>query len=419
MEITTHLREERCVLELNGRLDANWSDHVGQAIETAIRSGHHQLDLDFDRIHYVSSAGLRVLIKYFKQLKTARGSLRIVRPTEEALAILNLAGLSSLLLAAQAPAHDPAATATATAAPHQWQHDGVDFSRHPLDPAARLSLQLAGHPEHFASGTLNAETTTLLRCQPDVLALGLGAFGHRPDDIRTRLGESLAVAGTALTMPTDGSSVPDYQVTEASLIPELSLAYGLIARGTFRHLLRFEAAASPRGTLGLSSLIETAFSQTDSPSLGFTLLAETAGVVGATLRRSPALAQGQSPWDFPSIRDWLSFTTERTDERSLILVTGFALRHPSLDQAPFFRPLGPDPAVHAHCHAAVFPYRPLPKGNLDLHETMASLMATESAQTVLHLMSDDRPFEGLGETDLMRGACWVAPLQDAPSPTAP
>ena len=34
MEITTHIHEERCVLELNGRLDANWSEHVGQAIET-------------------------------------------------------------------------------------------------------------------------------------------------------------------------------------------------------------------------------------------------------------------------------------------------------------------------------------------------------------------------------------------------
>ena len=82
MEITTHIHEERCVLELNGRLDANWSEHVGQAIETAIRSGQHHIDLDFGKIHYVSSAGLRILIKYFKQLKSARGSLRIVRPTD-------------------------------------------------------------------------------------------------------------------------------------------------------------------------------------------------------------------------------------------------------------------------------------------------------------------------------------------------
>jgi hypothetical protein len=28
----------------------------------------------------------------------------------------------------------------------------------------------------------------------------------------------------------------------------------------------------------------------------------------------------------------------------------------------------------------------------------------------MHLMADERRFEGVGETDLMRGACWVGPL---------
>jgi hypothetical protein len=53
----------------------------------------------------------------------------------------------------------------------------------------------------------------------------------------------------------------------------------------------------------------------------------------------------------------------------------------------------------------------LPKGNLKLQETIAILLGTESAQTVLHLLADERQFEGVGQTDLMRGACWVGPLQ--------
>ena len=438
MEITTHIHEERCVLELNGRLDANWSEHVGQAIETAIRSGQHHIDLDFGKIHYVSSAGLRILIKYFKQLKSARGSLRIVRPTADALEILNLSGMSSLLVhhpsttpapptspaAASATAHASAtapapAPAPATAPPREWQHEGVAMAAYELDPQARLTLELLGHPENFGQGSLQAAESTVVRCASDVIAVGLGAFGRHADDTRTRFGESLAVAGTALSMPTDGSSLPDYQVTEASLVPELSLLYGLVARGAFRHLLRFEAAASPRGTLGLSSLLNAALETTATGAAGFVILAESAGLVGATLRQSPALADGRSPWEFPAIRDWLSFTTERTDERAVILITGFAVRTPSPATASFLRPLGSTAAaLLAHCHAAVFPYRPLPKGRLDLMESVTSLLGTDSAQTVLHLMSDDRPFEGLGETDLMRGACWVGPLDDPSTPRA-
>ena len=438
MEITTHIHEERCVLELNGRLDANWSEHVGQAIETAIRSGQHHLDLDFGKIHYVSSAGLRILIKYFKQLKSARGSLRIVRPTADALEILNLSGMSSLLVhhpsptpapptspaaspaaaSATSPATAPA-TAPAPAPPREWEHEGVAMAAYELDPQARLTLELLGHPENFGQGSLQAAESTVVRCASDVIAVGLGAFGRHADDTRTRFGESLAVAGTALSMPTDGSSLPDYQVTEASLVPELSLLYGLVAQGAFRHLLRFEAAASPRGTLGLSSLLNAALETTATGAAGFVILAESAGLVGATLRQSPALAGGRSPWEFPAIRDWLSFTTERTDERSVILITGFAVRTPSPATAPFLRPLGSTASpLPAHCHAAVFPYRPLPKGRLDLMESVTSLLGTDSAQTVLHLMSDDRPFEGLGETDLMRGACWVGPLDDPSTPRA-
>ena len=41
MEIIQQPREGRLELQLKGRFDANWADHVGSAIELAIRAGHH------------------------------------------------------------------------------------------------------------------------------------------------------------------------------------------------------------------------------------------------------------------------------------------------------------------------------------------------------------------------------------------
>jgi hypothetical protein len=91
------------------------------------------------------------------------------------------------------------------------------------------------------------------------------------------------------------------------------------------------------------------------------------------------------------------------------------------ETASFMRPIGPGTQAHGHFHAAVFPYRPLPKGRLELPETVASVLGTESAQAVMHLLADEREFEGLGQTDLMRGACWVGPLRflDQESQTKP
>jgi hypothetical protein len=39
-------------------------------------------------------------------------------------------------------------------------------------------------------------------------------------------------------------------------------------------------------------------------------------------------------------------------------------------------------------------------------------MAVDRAQTLLHLLTDDREFEGLGQSEFMRGACWIGPLAE-------
>src|SRR6266700_3366351 len=97
MEIISHTREGRRELQLNGRLDANWADHLGNAIEYAIRAGQHHIDLDLAEVNYLSSAGIRVLLKYLRQLKAAHGALRVVRTTEPILAVLQLSGIAGLL----------------------------------------------------------------------------------------------------------------------------------------------------------------------------------------------------------------------------------------------------------------------------------------------------------------------------------
>lgn len=417
MEILSQLRQGRLELELQGRFDANWAEHVGNAIESAIRAGHHQIDLDLLKVNYLSSAGVRVLVKYFKRLSDARGALRIVGITEAVLSVLQLSGLAPLLVAGTPTADEaqgrrfPAASGHPQDDAQRWQRNGVVFELYEQLSGGVLDGQLHGRPEDFTTGQLSSAQSNRVRFEADAFGLGLGAFGGGPDEARGRFGEFLAAAGTAVTQPTDGSSVPDFLVTESRFVPEVNLLYGITARGRFSRLLRFEAGSSDRRVVALSELVEAALENMQISAAGFTILAESAGVVGATLRQSPALAAGRSPWNFPEVRDWLSFTTERADDRSVVLIVGFADREPLSDTARFLRRMGPNTPAQGHFHAAVFPYRPLPKGNLDLKESVAGLLATESAQGVLHLLADEREFEGVGQTDLMRGACWVGPLR--------
>ena len=415
MLITLQSQDQRCQLQLKGRLDANWAEHVAKALEAAIRDGYHEVDLDFSDVSYISSAGIRVLLKYSRQLKAARGVLRVVRPIDSVSSVLQLSGLTAILLRQVSPVdtlppQSPKQLVQETML-RRWHRDGSEFEAYEIAAASPLDVELVGRPEALAGGQLSAAQSHRLRCTADVVAVGLGAFGLRGDDGQARFGEAMAVVGTAVTLPTDGSSVPDYQVTEGELVPELHLLYGVTARGAFSRLIRFEASRSDRRGICLGALVEAVLQDLQSAAAGFAILAESASVVGAMLKRSPVLANGQPLFLFPAVRDWLTFTTERTDEKNLVLITGVAAREPQGEVASCLRPIGPGTGAQGHFHAAVFPYRPLPKGKLELKEAVDSVLGTESATVVMHLLADEREFEGVGQTDLMRGACWAGPLR--------
>jgi len=406
MQITHHPSADHLELELCGRLDANWAEHVGRVLEEAVRAGNHHVRVDLARVDYLSSAGIRVLLKHYKQLKSVNGYLSVVKASENALSVIKLAGLEALLIGADGT---PAPQPNETGASRRVEMRGAVFEVYDQNPHAILNCSLCGQPEKFSTGRFVQTDCHRLAFPAGAMGLGLGAFGSDFADCRGRFGEFLAAAGTAVALPTDGSSMPDFVVAEGQLVPQVNALYALTASGLFAQLLRFEAKSGVTQVLGLSELIESALQIVGADAAGLVILAESAGVVGAALRRSPVLAGGP-PLAFPAIRDWLSFTTERSNERNLVLIVGITQRNPQSALASFLRPIALGTTLQGHFHAAIFPYRPLQKGNLDLAQSVAGLLATESVQSVMHLLMDDREFEGVGQTELMRGACWVGPI---------
>ena len=139
------------------------------------------------------------------------------------------------------------------------------------------------------------------------------------------------------------------------------------------------------------------------------MVVESAGLVGAALRRSPAASAGvnEVPFQYPEVRSWLSFSTERLYSRSLALISGVAVASECPPLTPFLRRLGGEVLPLGHFHAAAFSYRPLKKGDIDLRSTVTTLFETETLQGVLHLLTDDREAAGAQQSEFVRGACWI------------
>jgi anti-anti-sigma factor len=403
MQITEHPGVEQIELRLTGRIDATWAEHVSSTIEKAVRGGAHRVVLNFAGVEYISSLGIRVLVVQYKLLKSVKGSLQITNPSDFCRNILTTVGLAEMIA--------PDVVSTVNAAPaqaHKQTRGGATYEVYPQPTSAPLKCALLGDPGRLGStGFAESDCTSLVFANGS-FGLGLGAFGQGYADCEDRFGEFLAAGGCAIALPTnDPHSLPDYVIEEGSLVPQVETLYAISGEGDFSTMVRFDALADGPGKIGLSELVATLVDLSGS-SIAFVILAEAAGLVGATLRKSPAGRPLSN--ELPAVRDWLSFTTERTSEKNLALMVGVAGRDLPAEFAKFIRPMKADSQIVAHIHAAVFPYRPVPRGELPFARTVADVLAASSPSALLHLMADTRPFEGLGETDLARGASWIGPL---------
>src|SRR5262245_14863701 len=102
MEITRQPSGDVLVLQLKGRFDANWCGHVQDALATAVRGGEHRIHLDMAGVSYLSSAGLRVLLSFYKQLRAINGLFGVVNPSSVVRSVLDLSGLGVLITSAVA-----------------------------------------------------------------------------------------------------------------------------------------------------------------------------------------------------------------------------------------------------------------------------------------------------------------------------
>jgi len=409
MEIVTQQLADGLEVKVRGRLDNYWTEHLQRNIEEVIRGGAHVIWLNLSEVSYLSSAGVGLLMKFHRQLKGIGGNFAITHPSEHVKLIVDLCRLAPILFSDQSPAPAPVQKAEV----RRFSSPAESFEVLECVPEKPLICQRIGNPDLLKGCRFGPENCRTVKFPPGTFGLGLGAFGNGFEDAQSRFGEFLAVGGSAAYLPTDGSNVPDFMVTGGDLVPELNMLYGLRCEGGFTHLMRFEAtrAADP---VSLKELVRTAMDCVGTQRIGMVMVAESAGLVGAALRRSPAIAHevNNAPFEYPEVRTWLSFSTERLYSRSLALVTGIAAGSECTPLASLLRPLGTEAWPVGHFHAAAFSYRPLQKGDIDLKTTVTTLFETQSLQGVLHLLSDGRRAAGPEQSEFVRGACWISALSE-------
>jgi anti-anti-sigma factor len=399
MEITKTSLAGTVELRVNGRLDAHWADHLTRTIEEILHGGAHHLRVDMSAVSYMSSAGVRVLLRFRKQAQQLSGSFVVVQPSVAVRTVLEMAGLVVLF-------GEAAPRAAALPESRQFEVEGIRFESFDLERRGGLQCRMLGDPLKLQSTGYGPEDCRPIETGASTIVVGLGSFGRDYHDCRGRFGELLAAGGAAAYLPTDGTNHPDYLLSAGAFVPTPQLLYGLACEGSFQRLVRFDADGAPAS---LGSVVRGCLDLQDGEIVGIVMVVESAGLIGAKLRKSPDADPLRC--DLPAVREWLSFSPERVHGHGVALLAGVvATSRCALD--PFLRPLDAEKPLTAHFHAAAFPYRPLRKGRIDLRESVGALFEAETVQSVLHVLNDDRRIVGGGQSSFVRGACWISPITE-------
>jgi anti-anti-sigma factor len=97
MKFETIAIESVTVVEMEGNLDTNTSVEAQDHVNGLMDDGAAKLLVDFTKVDFVSSAGLRVLLATAKKLGGIGGSLRICGLNEAVNEVFEISGFSTIL----------------------------------------------------------------------------------------------------------------------------------------------------------------------------------------------------------------------------------------------------------------------------------------------------------------------------------
>ena len=97
MEIIENQKEGISIFKLKGGLDSNTRRAVEKKLVSAIENGTRNMVIDFENLDYISSAGLRIILKTTKDLKRTEGNIVLCAMQDYVREVFEIAGFDTFL----------------------------------------------------------------------------------------------------------------------------------------------------------------------------------------------------------------------------------------------------------------------------------------------------------------------------------
>ena len=97
MDIKNRKIDEVVIISVIGSIDAITAPEVSENINLQIANEEVKLVMDFSRVDYTSSAGLRVLLGAIKETRAKNGDIRLAKIQPDVKKVLTLSGFANIM----------------------------------------------------------------------------------------------------------------------------------------------------------------------------------------------------------------------------------------------------------------------------------------------------------------------------------
>lgn len=392
-------------IRVEGRIDSLSAPQLQLEINHLIARGERTLVADLSRVSYISSAGLRVFMDAFRQLKKVEGEIFFYQISAPVRGVFDMSNLSEIfsLVAGREEIKDLLHGGKSSLSVTSSQVDGIlidSVEREAVSPGEIVDI---GSPDKVAGSQYSESDVVTVYSDEIRFGTGLATFGEHYEEYKNLFGEAMTVQGNFFFYPAVNRPAVDFMLcSQGGTRFAYRYLHGFGFRGDYRRILSFDAAER---FADLDTLVNVFFKMSSTNLLGIVLLAESKGFWGMHLKRPPIAENrpdnGKEIFAPENFTTWINFPVEPGDVDHIIVAVGLAVR--DREKAPPTLQKLVGAGKHYHLHAGVFAREPLSKKLASFEQELIRVTTELPVHKVQHVLGQSRFSRGMAGIMELRG----------------
>ncbi len=407
MNINTTNEDDKLILSLSGRLDANTALKLKRILNSSIDNGQANILIDCEKLDEISSAGIDFLLLNHKKFFDFNGSLTLCNTSYELVKIFENLNVPSIIYESQKQPIEKKQTPSKIT-----KIDDVTYQIFSIDKKEKFSLEGFGNPDNFAMHTFSNKSSFLLPYNENSIGLGLGTLSYNIPDGFNTFGEYINIGAYTFHLPSTLNSLPDYQKINSDIVAnnscKVNTLYGLrVQDSSFNNFVKFSAENS---SCTMSNLIKVCMNFLNSKAFYFVAFTQLDSFSGIKLIKSPLLNKNENAFEEKHFMEKFKYMSDERYKNNIGVCVGFVVSDADLMIQRFLKPYDSKLSLYTHIHSLVFNYQFLDISyNTKINSIIDSLVMHNRALDLCHLVKDENKNY---ETSFLKGFCYFNSLDE-------